>query len=154
MIAPASDLDRLMALMDAAFDPHFREAWTRKQVEDSLLVGNCAYRLITAEGSEAAPEEDAAGFTLSRRVVDEEELLLIAVAPEHRKKGLAKALLSALFGAAREQGIKRVFLEMRENNEAEIVYRSCGFTPIGRRRDYYRTTSGERLDAITFARDL
>lgn len=154
MIAPEHDLDRLMALMDVSFDPHFREAWTRKQVEDSLLVGNCAYRLITPDGREAGPEDEAAGFTLSRRVLDEEELLLIAVAPAHRNKGLARALITALFDAARERGIRRVFLEMRANNDAEIVYRACGFRPIGRRSDYYRTTSGDRLDAITFAREL
>ena len=152
MIAPAHDLDRLMALMEASFDPHFREAWTRKQVEDSLVVGNCTYRLVTPEGEDAGPNDPVAGFSFSRRVIDEEELLLIAVSPDHRRKGLARILIERLIESARENGILRVFLEMRMNNEAETLYRACGFEPIGRRPDYYRTTSGQRLDAITFAR--
>jgi ribosomal-protein-alanine N-acetyltransferase len=34
-------IDRLMAVMDAAFDPFFQEAWTRRQVEDALVTGMC-----------------------------------------------------------------------------------------------------------------
>ena len=41
MTAPLDDLDRLRAVMTAAFDPAFGEAWTRRQVEDALLIGNC-----------------------------------------------------------------------------------------------------------------
>jgi len=55
---------------------------------------------------------------------------------------------------ARDAGAERIFLEMRANNPAEHLYRECGFEPIGRRPDYYRTLDGTKLDAITFARKL
>jgi hypothetical protein len=71
MIVPLDDLDRIMAVMSAAFDPEFGEAWSRRQVEDALMIGNCHYGLAFAGG-------DCAGFFLSRAGVDEEELLLIA----------------------------------------------------------------------------
>jgi ribosomal-protein-alanine N-acetyltransferase len=43
---------------------------------------------------------------------------------------------------------------MRDGNPAESLYRHHGFAPIGRRPKYYRTTDGERIDAITFSRDM
>lgn len=71
-----------------------------------------------------------------------------------RGQGLGSRLLSHVLADARRRGSSRVFLEMRANNPAEVVYRKAGFTPIGRRRDYYRTSDGERIDAITFACEI
>ena len=50
MSAPVEDLDRIMAVMTTAFPPDYGEAWTRRQVEDSLLTGNCHYILINPQG--------------------------------------------------------------------------------------------------------
>lgn len=151
---PADDLDRLMAVMEAAFDPHYGEAWTRRQVEDALLVGNCHYWLAGPDGKEAAEGEEAAGFSLSRTGVDEEELLLFAVSPDYRRRGVGLAMLEQLALAARGRGATRLFLEMRRGNPAESLYRRFGFSPIGERRDYYRTSTGNRIDAISFALPL
>lgn len=147
---PADDIDRIMAVMAAAFDPEYGEAWNRRQVEDALLIGNCFYYLLGAGGGEPADGEPAAGFFLSRQGFEEEELLLLAVAPGHRRKGIANKLLNRLQNDAQARGAKRLFLEMRRGNPAEFLYRGQGFKPIGERIKYYRTLSGERLDAITF----
>jgi [ribosomal protein S18]-alanine N-acetyltransferase len=154
VIPPADDIDRLMAVMDASFDPDFGEAWTRRQVEDALMIGNCHYQLIGGEAGELAPADAAAGFFLSRMGFDEEELLLFAVAPSWRRRGIGAALLAQFAEAARERGAKRLLLEMRRGNPAETLYRRFGFQPIGQRRNYYRTRSGETIDAITFAHDI
>jgi [ribosomal protein S18]-alanine N-acetyltransferase len=154
VIPPADDIDRLMAVMDASFDPDFGEAWTRRQVEDALMIGNCHYQLIGGEAGELAPADAAAGFFLSRTGFDEEELLLFAVAPSWRRRGIGAALLAQFAEAARERGAKRLLLEMRRGNPAETLYRRFGFQPIGQRRNYYRTRSGETIDAITFAHDI
>ena len=154
MIPPADDLDRIMAIMVTAFDPAFGEAWSRRQLEDSLILGNCNYGLITIEGNEPAPGETAAGFFLSRIGVEEEELLLLAVTPQYRRNGLADRLLAKFSAAARKRGALRLLLEMRQGNAAEVLYLRHGFLPIGRRPNYYRAAMGERLDAITFARDF
>ena len=147
MIAAADDLDRIMQVMVAAFDPAFGEAWNRRQVEDALLTGNCHYALAFHEG-------ECAGFFLSRTGYDEEELLLLAVAPRYRRLGIAQQLVSQLAQDAAERGAKRLFLEMRQGNPAEILYRNNGFIPVGMRPKYYRTPNGERLDAITFTSQL
>jgi len=151
MSAAQDDLDRIMAVMAAAFDPAYGEAWTRRQVEDALVLGNCHYGLIAASGLPPAPEEAAAGFFLSRTAFDEEELLLLGVAPESRGKGLGGRLLQDFAAGARARGAMRLLLEMRRGNPAELLYRNFGFIPIGERPNYYRMTSGERIDAITFA---
>ncbi|WP_349236021.1 GNAT family N-acetyltransferase [Altererythrobacter sp. TH136] len=144
------DLDRIMAVMDAAFDPAWAEAWTRRQIADSLAFAHTHCRLIAADGVAPSGSAPAAGFTLVRAAPGEEELLLIGVVPGHRGKGLGRLLLEQVMADARSRGADRVFLEMRFNNPAEQLYRAMGFQPIGRRKDYYRLPDGSKLDAITF----
>lgn len=148
------DLDRIMEVMEAAFDPAFGEAWTRRQVSDSLLMPNTHYLLAGVDGRPPREGQPAAGFALSRAVLDEEELLLIAVRPEHRGLGVGGALLERFSADAQARGSTRLFLEMREGNKAESLYHHHGFESVGRRRHYYRRGSGNPLDAITFAREL
>ncbi|PNU02927.1 GNAT family N-acetyltransferase [Novosphingobium guangzhouense] len=148
------DLDRIMAVMGASFDPIYGEAWNRRQVEDALKFGNTHYHILCAQGHTPADNESAAGFFLSRTGFEEEELLLLAVIPESRGRGLGRKLLEVLRSGARERGAHRLLLEMRKGNPAELLYRNFGFSPIGERREYYRTPSGERLDALTFAHDI
>jgi [ribosomal protein S18]-alanine N-acetyltransferase len=151
VIAPGDDIDRIMAVMDAAFAPEFGEAWSRRQVEDALLVGNCHYGLVALHGGEPNGDEPAAGFFLSRHGVEEEELLLLGVVPEARRHGLGLALLSHFSATARARGATRLLLEMRRENPAAALYLGFGFVPVGERRNYYRAPGGERFDAVTFA---
>jgi len=145
----SEDLDQIMAVMDAAFEPVWGEAWNRRQVGDSLAFPHTHYRLAFTDAS-----QPAAGFTLVRSAPGEEELLLIAVAPEYRGRGLGRQLLEQVLEDARGRGAERVFLEMRFNNPAVELYQKLGFVPIGRRKDYYRLPDGSRIDAITFATEL
>ena len=150
------DLDRLMALMNTAFDPVFQEAWTRRQVEDALTTGNTRYFLISENGKALQFREDPdaaknAGFYLSRQILTDTELLLVAVDPAFRGRGLGFLLLEHLVMTAKANGSDRIFLEMRRDNPAEKLYRRFGFAPVGERPNYYRTLDGQRLDAITFA---
>lgn len=148
------DLDRIMHVMACAFDPVWGEAWNRRQVSDSLLMPNIHYRLCNPEGLKPAKDDTTAGFTLIRAAPGEEELLLIAVDPAYRGRGVGKALLKGVMRDAYQRGASRIFLEMRANNPAEKLYRSAGFEPIGRRENYYRAPGDTRIDAITFGLDL
>lgn len=149
-----SELDQLMAVMEAAFDPHWREAWTRQQVVNSLAMPHTYAILVDDTGENLADGKEAAGFVLARRAPGEEELLLIGVRPDRRGRGIGRLLIERFADLARTTGAERIFLEMRANNPAESLYRSCGFEPIGRRTNYYRTLDGSFLDAITFGRKL
>lgn len=147
MIAPTDDLDRIMAVMAAAFDPAYGEAWTRRQVEDALLTGNCHYGLAFHQGQ-------CAGFFLTRSAFDEEELLLLAVSPQFRRLGIGQNLIDRFIQEARQRGATRLFLEMRQGNPAEFLYLRNHFEPVGTRPNYYRTPHGDRWDAITFTSRL
>ncbi|ABC63787.1 GNAT family N-acetyltransferase [Erythrobacter litoralis] len=148
------DLDRIMAVMEVAFDPQWGEAWNRRQIEGSLVLPTTHYRLLGSDGQSPADGEPAAAFALVRAAPGEEELLLIGVVPEERRRGLGAQLLEILCEDARARAADRLFLEMRENNPAQRLYRACGFHPIGRRKEYYKTSDGMRIDAITFAKSL
>ncbi|MDD3798421.1 MAG: GNAT family N-acetyltransferase [Novosphingobium sp.] len=151
---PADDIDRIMDIMAVAFDPAFGEAWTRRQVLDALAIGNCRYGLLDAEGLPPAEGIPAAGFFMSRTVLDESELLLLAVRPEMRRHGIGRKLLELFSEDAMRHGAIRLLLEMRDGNPAEFLYRDFGFTPIGRRPQYYKGANGQRTDALTFERIL
>ncbi|KPQ32775.1 MAG: putative acetyltransferase [Porphyrobacter sp. HL-46] len=151
-------LDRIMAVMETAFEPAYGEAWNRRQVADALTLASTHALVVDADGNPIVegpgPASTPAGFVLSRHVLDEEELLLIAVIPGCRRRGIGERLIAQLFEAAQSRGIVRIYLEMRKGNPAIHLYRKLGFEPIGERRNYYRMANGERIDAITFGRSV
>jgi ribosomal-protein-alanine N-acetyltransferase len=149
-------LDLIMAVMEVAFDPAYGEAWTRQQVSEALQLPNTHALVVDADGMpiSAGSRASPAGFVLTRHVLDEEELLLIAVAPHARRRGVGAGLIKHLFKAAQKRDVTRIFLEMRRGNPAIHLYHRLGFEPIGERRNYYRMENGERIDAITFGRSI
>ncbi len=99
--------------------------------------------------------EGDAGFLLGRAVAGEAELLTLAVAPESRRLGLGRKLVARFLYQARLRGAARAFLEVSAENPAAIaLYESAGFAAAGRRRGYYASPEGGRIDAIVMARDL
>ena len=141
----SADLDAVTAVMTAAFDDRFGEAWTRSQCAGILPMPGVD--LVLARDGEG----DLAGFSLSRTVADEAELLLLAVAPDHRRRGIGRTLLDNFTRASRDAGASRVHLEVREGNPAVIMYRRAGFSLAGRRPKYYRGRFGGDFDALTLS---
>jgi ribosomal-protein-alanine N-acetyltransferase len=150
----AAHIAQIMGVMNQAFDPLFGEAWTKAQVSSALCLPNCHYWLGNQRGENPANGETTTSFALTRTIADEAELLLLAVAPEWRGQGVAKRLLARAMDDIKTCGAQTMFLEVRAGNPALHLYQSQGFYPNGRRPKYYRCTNGERLDAITLARQL
>ena len=145
----SDDLTDVVAVMEAAFGDTYGEGWTRSQVAGILPMAGVS--LVLARGTD---DRRCGGFSLSRAVADEAELLLIAVLPGHRRRGIARMLLEEFMRQSRDRGLQRVHLEVRYGNPAAELYRQAGFEPVGRRRNYYRGADRRRHDAITFARQL
>lgn len=138
----SDDLDVVMAIMTSAFLPSFGEAWTRSQCAGILPMSGVT---LTIAESENGP----AGFSLVRSVADEAELLLLAVSSEEQRRGIGQALLDHFIDEARDRGASKLHLEVRDGNQAMGLYRSAGFIPAGRRRNYYHGPGGEAFDAVT-----
>jgi ribosomal-protein-alanine N-acetyltransferase len=145
----SNDLDAVMTVMDLAFGQRFGEAWTRSQLAGILPMAGVTLTLARDPRS-----EDAVGFSLVRTVADESELLLIAVLPSHHRRGVGGRLLNDFLDRARNDGIHRVHLEVRDGNPAVDMYKNAGFSPVGRRRNYYRARDGQRFDAITLSHEI
>ena len=144
----SSELDSVIEVMNSAFDERFGEAWTRSQCAGILPMPGV--KLVVARFGDGR----SAGFALYRTISDEAELLLLAVSPEFRRRGIGKMLLDQFLDHARDRGVSRVHLEVREGNPAVIMYRSAGFSLAGRRPKYYHGRFGGEYDALTLSRDV
>jgi ribosomal-protein-alanine N-acetyltransferase len=114
-----------------------------------------AERGVIADGLFLGRAGKPAGFALSRIVLDEAEILTVAVAPEARGKGHARPLLVHHLDALSRKGVTRVHLEVEEGNGPAIaVYRRLGFQETGRRDGYYQKADGTRVSALTMALGL
>jgi ribosomal-protein-alanine N-acetyltransferase len=144
VVADQRHIDAMMSVMRFAFDPQFGEAWSTSQLAGTLTLDGSFAR-------QALDDSDMIlGFTLSRHVADEAELLLVAVDPHLRQRGIGRRLVKQVADDARQRGAQVLFLEVRENNNAaRNLYRSLGFVDVGRRADYYTGAAGERFAAIT-----
>ena len=93
-------------------------------------------------------------FALGRTVLEEAELLTLAVDPDHQRQGLGQACLQAFEAEAAEQGAERLFLEVAATNLAAIaLYRVNGWSEDGVRSGYYNVEN-RRVDAILFSKSL
>ena len=141
------DLAQLQRVMDGAFDPRFGEAWSSAQCLAVLALPGYAVRV-------ALVESVMAGFAITRHVMDESELLLLAVDPALRRRGVAAALIEDWIARVTPLGVTRLFLEMRTDNDARHLYEHFGFSDIALRRNYYRGIDGMQRDAVTMEKHL
>lgn len=142
-----SDLTQVMQVMGRAFDSAFGEAWTRSQVEGMLdmpgswmTIAQCGQNIIA--------------FSLMRSVLDEAELLLLAVDPAWQGQKVGRNLLMDNISAAIERNIRHIHLEVRSTNKAVNLYKSVGFSHRNTRKSYYRGEAGQLFDAHSFLMDL
>ena len=138
------DLDSVMKVMEASFDPAFGEAWTAPQCA-GLMPMPGVWLSLAREGDEVV------GFALGRIVGNEAELLLLAVAGNAQGQGIGRLLLQRFILLAGLKGAERLHLEVRDGNDAVRLYLRTGFSEVGRRKNYYRGRDGQIYDALTLA---
>lgn len=143
----ARDATIVDALMGDAFDPRYGESWTRSQCIGVLAMPGVRLTL-------AYVDDTPAGFAMVRSVADEAELLLLAVSPDFRRRGVGAALLRAAEADCAAAQIATLHLEVRAGNDAVRLYTGHGFAKVGERRAYYRGTSGQAHDAHTYSKTL
>jgi len=96
-----------------------------------------------------------AGFAILRVAADEAELLTITVDPKWRGRGVGRALMRACFEDLMFTPVRRMFLEVDEDNASAVsLYRRAGFSRIGERKGYYPRPDGSAATALVMGRDL
>ena len=81
----------------------------------------------------------------------EADILTVGVVPEHRGKGIAKALMGLITDWAKVQGSTAMMLEVKVDNvEAIGLYQSLGYSQLNVRKDYF----GPGLDAQVMRLEL
>lgn len=88
------------------------------------------------------------GFCILQPVLDEANLLLMAIHPSQQGKGLGYQLLEASIAMLKNSPVQ-IFLEVREGNTAAIkLYEKSDFHQIDLRKNYYPNPDGTREHAI------
>lgn len=125
----AEDALELVSIVGAA--PGAAE-WSAESYEKLSRSGECLSFVHESEGQ-------ITGFILGRRFGEEGEVLNLAVRPEKRKKGIGGSLLQTALEELCKDGVRRIYLEVRESNtQARRFYQSRGFVLTSARPNYYR----------------
>ena len=133
--AAPTDAASLVAIERRCFSDPWSETSFREALDSPWSFGLVAH---TGNG--------AAGYLIAREVAGTGEVLNLAVAPDFRRRGVARALLRAGLTFLRRRRVEEVFLEVRESNRsAQALYQSLGFRPVGQRAAYYRNPKEDAL---------
>ena len=115
------------------------EAWSEKSVA-SELSNALSLWLVALDGDRVA------GYVGSQTVMDESDMMNVAVSPDYRRQGIGEKLVLALAQALKEKGSHCLTLEVRASNAPAIgLYEKLGFQQVGLRKNYYRNPKEDAL---------
>ncbi|HEM4953964.1 TPA: ribosomal protein S18-alanine N-acetyltransferase [Streptococcus suis] len=116
--------EAVLAVMESVYET---SPWTLEQIASSMSSQDEDYYL-------AYKGQELVGFLAVQTVLDEMEILQIAVKADFQRLGIASQLMVAVMDWEGD-----IFLEVRESNSAaQALYTRQHFTKIGKRKDYYR----------------
>ena len=115
---------------------NFSEPWSENSVRGEL-TNNLALWLVALDG------DCVVGYVGSQTVLGEADMMNIAVADSHRRRGIARALVEELIARL---DATMLTLEVRASNAPAIrLYESLGFRQVGLRKNYYRKPKEDAL---------
>ena len=127
-----NDVPQIAALEKATFS----EPWSENSIR-SELSNELSLWLVAADG------EKIAGYIGSQTVLEEADMLNVAVDPAYRRQGIGRRLVEALIEALDAHCLS---LEVRVSNEpARALYESMGFRQVGLRKNYYQKPKEDAL---------
>ena len=128
-VAALAELERLC----------FSDPWTAAGIRETI-------QYETARAFVAQDDDRIIGYVMARISGEEGEILDLAVLPGLRRRGIGRRLLGTVWTALSSEGVRELFLEVRESNRAAIeLYRGNGFRPVGLRPRYYRNPAEDAL---------
>jgi [ribosomal protein S18]-alanine N-acetyltransferase len=134
-----------MAALHAA---SFRRGWSDGEFR-SMLADKAVIAHRAMHGNRLC------GFIISRIATDEAEILSVAVVRSAQGRGLGRELLILHLRRLAGLGVRRVFLEVGEDNEPAIrLYNRVGFEQVSQRAGYYQGEAGRQTAALVLRLDL
>ena len=117
----------------------FHAPWSENSI-GSELSNPLSLWLVAVDGQRVA------GYVGSQTVMDEADVMNIAVSAEYRRMGIAQELVERLVSALSQRGVHSLTLEVRASNEpAKALYSKLDFQQVGRRPNYYRNPKEDAL---------
>lgn len=146
--ATPTELLQLSRLHQTAFKAIGQVGWTQQSLAQSCSLDGSLLMV-------AVSEDQPVGFAMFRCVLDEAELITLAVDPEHQGKSIASKLMKWSDAQLTQQGVGSVFLEVRTDNRPAVrLYENIGFQSRSVRKDYYKMEDGSRVDGIIYSKVL
>jgi ribosomal-protein-alanine N-acetyltransferase len=140
------DMPAVIALEQAAFRNPWSPELLRRELEHDWST------ILLVEEPQPDGGRTLLGLAIFWIVQDEVHVLNVATAPEHRRRGVARAVMDEVLARGRHRRCTLATLEVRRSNEAAIgLYRSLGFRSVGVRPNYY---VDEKEDAIVMVLDF
>jgi ribosomal-protein-alanine N-acetyltransferase len=123
----------------------FSDPWSETSIA-SELASRLSYWLVAVEDGQVL------GYIGSQSVLGESDMMNVAVHPDHRRRGIAEMLVTALSHDLKERDNVCLTLEVRASNMPAIgLYEKLGFVQVGLRKNYYRNP---REDALILRKTL
>lgn len=117
----------------------FSDPWSENSISGELS-SRLSHWLVAVERGEVL------GYIGSQSVLGQSDMMNVAVHPDHRRKGVAEALILALSADLKAAGNQCLTLEVRASNAPAIaLYEKLGFDTVGRRPGYYRHPKEDAL---------
>ena len=123
----------------------FSDPWSENSVASELKNPLSCWLVAEEDG-------EVAGYVGSQTVMDESDMMNVAVHPDYRRKGVAEKLVMELVEALKKRDSRCLTLEVRASNEpARALYEKLGFVQVGLRKNYYRNP---REDALILRKEF
>lgn len=126
----------------------FADPWPEEAVAAYINGGNCLMLCAEGEGGELL------GYVGMQHVLDEGYIGNVCTAPQHRRRGVARALLAELEERSRRLGLAFLTLEVRASNAAAIaLYEGAGYGRVGTRPGYYQHPAEDAVIMTLFLKE-
>jgi ribosomal-protein-alanine N-acetyltransferase len=133
------DIEAVLAIEQQSFTMPWTDVMFRSELQNERTSHMLVARVVQA-GSPIV------GYVGYRVVLDEMHVILIAVAPAWRQRGIARQMIGQAMDQARAAGCRRATLEVRvSNTPAQQLYYSLRFAPVGTRPKYYMRPTEDAL---------
>lgn len=131
----------------------FHRGWSAAELE-ALIVQSGVTTFVARRGSPFGSRRPV-GFVMVRAGGDEAEVLTVAVAPRHRRRGLGRRLMDEAIRRLYHDRVQSLFLEVDEGNAAaRTLYARLGFRAVGERANYYPAPGAPASTALVMRADL